>query len=204
MSAQKKRCEWVKRRRSADAGISRPRMGRAGPRRPQAFRVPGARRRPGGAQLVDDPQAARRLSAAFSEFDPAKGRPLQARRRSKSCSRTRRSSATARRSRQRSATRSISSPSRTSSAASTLIAGASSTAARGESRAKHEGHSRRPRRNPTPSARTLKRAASASSARPSSMPTCRRSGWSTTIWSTASAIARSSGSTSLAAGERRR
>ena len=37
------------------------------------------------------------------------------------------------------------------------------------------------------------------SARPSSMPTCRRSEWSTIIWSAASAIARFSAPTSLAA-----
>ena len=44
----------------------------------------------------------------------------------------------------------------------------------------------RPRRRcPAPSPRNSRRAASSSSGRPSSMPSCRRSAWSTIIWSSA-------------------
>jgi 3-methyladenine DNA glycosylase Tag len=46
-------------------------MGRAGPRRPAALRIPDPRRSAGGLELGDNPEKAAELSDAFDNFDAA-------------------------------------------------------------------------------------------------------------------------------------
>src|SRR6476619_2757761 len=57
-------------RRPAHGGVPRSRMGRAGPRRWQAFRVPGARSGPGGAELVHRAPEARRVPPRVQRVRP--------------------------------------------------------------------------------------------------------------------------------------
>src|SRR5882762_4342447 len=61
--------------------LSRRGMGRAGPRRQAALRVPGTGRRPGGAFLVEDPQQAPQIRQGLRTVRPRKGRALRRARR---------------------------------------------------------------------------------------------------------------------------
>src|SRR5439155_22346381 len=63
---------WLGRRgQSADARVSRSRMGCAGARRSQAFRIPRARSGAGRAQLVDRAQQARGVSTRVQSIRSA-------------------------------------------------------------------------------------------------------------------------------------
>ena len=97
------RCAWA----GDDPAVHRlPRrgVGRAGPRRPAAVRVPDPRGRAGRAELVDDPAQARGLPPGVRRLRPAQVARLRRGAGRASCSPIPASSATASRSRRRSPT----------------------------------------------------------------------------------------------------
>ncbi len=177
------RCPWPK-RRSALRRLSRRGMGRAGIRRPRAVREAHARRLPGRAVVDHDPAQARQFPPRLRRFRAGEDRALHAEE-GRAADAGRRHRAQPRQDRGHGALGAR--LSRDHGEGPGLLrscCGTSSTASRRSTTSAASGRCRPRPRCRARCRRSWPAAASSSSGRPSSMPSCRRSAWSTIIWST--------------------